>query len=94
MKKTAAALAGLTIGLFFAAFSGAGEPWSGPAAPTSSPGVTFRDVTRQAGIHFVHNNGAFGKKYLPETLGPGVAFIDYDNDGWPDIFLEIGRAHV
>jgi hypothetical protein len=58
-------------------------------APTPSS-ITFRDVTQQAGIHFVHNNGAFGKKYLPETLGPGVAFIDYDNDGWPDIFLVNG----
>ncbi len=59
------------------------------AAP-DAPSVTFRDITRQAGIHFVHNNGAFGKKYLPETMGPGVAFIDYDNDGWPDIFLANG----
>ncbi len=50
----------------------------------------FRDVTTAAGIKFVHNNGAYGKKYLPETLGPGVAFIDYDNDGWPDIFLVNG----
>jgi hypothetical protein len=53
-------------------------------------GVTFQDVTAKAGIHFVHNNGAFGKKFLPETVGPGVAFIDYDNDGWPDIFLVNG----
>jgi hypothetical protein len=52
--------------------------------------VTFRDVTLQSGIHFTHNNGAFGKKFLPETLGPGVAFIDYDNDGWSDIFLVNG----
>ena len=49
--------------------------------------ITFRDITAQAGIHFVHNNGAFGKKYLPETMGPGCAFIDYDNDGWPDVLL-------
>jgi enediyne biosynthesis protein E4 len=49
--------------------------------------ITFRDVTKQAGIHFVHNNGAKGKKYLPETMGPGCAFIDYDNDGFPDILL-------
>lgn len=49
--------------------------------------IKFRDVTAQAGIHFVHNNGAFGKKYLPETMGPGCAFIDFDNDGWPDILL-------
>jgi len=52
--------------------------------------IMFRDVTQKAGIHFVHNNGAFGKKYLPETMGPGVAFIDYDNDGWPDIFIVNG----
>ena len=52
--------------------------------------IQFRDVTQQAGIHFTHNNGAFGKKFLPETMGPGVAFIDYDNDGWPDIFLVNG----
>ena len=52
--------------------------------------ITFRDITERAGIHFVHNNGAYGKKYLPETMGPGVAFIDYDNDGWPDIFIVNG----
>ncbi len=49
--------------------------------------IQFRDITAEAGIHFKHNNGAFGKKYLPETMGPGCAFIDYDNDGWPDIVL-------
>jgi enediyne biosynthesis protein E4 len=59
------------------------------ATPETST-VQFRDVTQQAGIHFVHNHGAFGKKFLPETMGPGVAFIDYDNDGWPDIFLVNG----
>jgi enediyne biosynthesis protein E4 len=53
--------------------------------------ITFRDITAQAGIHFTHNNGAFGKKYLPETMGPGCAFIDYDNDGWPDILLVNGE---
>jgi hypothetical protein len=41
-------------------------------------------VTAQAGIRFKHNSGAFGKKYLPETIGAGCAFIDYDNDGWQD----------
>ena len=53
--------------------------------------IQFRDITSEAGIHFVHNNGAFGKKYLPETMGPGCAFIDYDNDGWPDIVLVNGE---
>jgi hypothetical protein len=59
-------------------------------AQNAEAGVTFQEVTAKAGIHFVHNNGAFGKKFLPETVGPGVAFIDYDNDGWPDIFLVNG----
>ncbi len=45
------------------------------------------DATREAGISFEHNSGAFGKKYLPETLGSGCAFFDYDNDGWLDILL-------
>lgn len=57
-------------------------------APTS--GIHFEDITRAAGIHFTHNSGAIGKKWLPETMGPGVAFIDYDNDGWQDILLVNG----
>jgi enediyne biosynthesis protein E4 len=60
---------------------------AGAKAQGGDAGVQFQDVTAKAGIRFVHNNGAFGKKYLPETIGPGVAFIDYDNDGWPDVFL-------
>jgi enediyne biosynthesis protein E4 len=51
----------------------------------------FTDITQSADIRFVHNNGASGKKYLPETLGPGVAFIDYDNDGWQDILFANGQ---
>jgi len=50
-------------------------------------GFRFTDVTSAAGIQFRHNSGAFGQKYLPETLGPGCAFLDYDNDGWQDILL-------
>jgi hypothetical protein len=57
----------------------------------SSAQQTFRDITSQAGIHFTHNNGSFGKKWLPETMGPGCAFIDYDNDGYPDILLVNGE---
>src|SRR5690348_887882 len=57
------------------------------AAEHSQSSAQFVDVTRAAGIHFVHNNGAFGKMWLPEAMGAGVAFIDYNNDGWPDILL-------
>src|ERR1700730_5384393 len=53
--------------------------------------IHFRDITTQAGIHFTHNNGAFGKKWRPETMGPGCAFIDYDKDGYPDIILINGE---
>ncbi len=50
----------------------------------------FADVTASAGIAFRHNSGAFGAKYLPETMGPGCAFLDYDGDGWLDILLVNG----
>jgi len=50
-------------------------------------GVTFTDVTNASGISFRHTNGAFGKKYLPETMGAGVAVLDYDGDGAPDLFF-------
>ena len=61
------------------------------AAVTGPGGVVFTDVTAQAGIHFVHNAGRTGKKYLPETLGAGCAFFDADGDGWPDILLINGK---
>jgi hypothetical protein len=48
------------------------------------------DVTRSAGIDFRHNSGAYGGKLLPETLGAGCAFLDYDRDGWQDILLVNG----
>jgi enediyne biosynthesis protein E4 len=57
---------------------------SGAAA---SPGFRLVDVTANAGIQFRHNSGAFGGKLLPETLGSGCAFLDYDGDGWQDIIL-------
>ncbi|HVG18290.1 MAG TPA: CRTAC1 family protein [Blastocatellia bacterium] len=56
-------------------------------APRYSGPLQFTDVTAQAGIRFKHNSGAYGKKYLPETLGSGCAFLDYDNDGWQDMLL-------
>src|SRR6266852_83497 len=51
------------------------------------PVVKFTDITTQAGISFTHNNGATGDKLLPETMGGGVAFFDYDNDGAPDLLF-------
>ena len=58
------------------------------AAP---PLVHFTDITRQAGITFSHNNGAYGEKLLPETMGGGVAFLDFDNDGDQDLLFVNSR---
>jgi hypothetical protein len=57
----------------------------------SGPGFRLMDVTVAAGLTFRHNNGAYGGKLLPETLGAGCAFLDYDADGWQDILLINGR---
>jgi hypothetical protein len=51
------------------------------------PIVKFSDITRESGITFVHNNGAYGEKLLPETMGSGVAFFDFDNDGAQDLLF-------
>ena len=65
-------------------------PAAGPGAPflqAQGPLFALRDVTSQAGISFAHNSGAYGGKLLPETLGSGCAFLDYDGDGFADILL-------
>src|SRR6266850_7506455 len=51
------------------------------------PFAKFTDITREAGIKFTHVNGAYGEKLLPETMGGGVAFFDYDNDGSQDLLF-------
>jgi enediyne biosynthesis protein E4 len=58
-----------------------------PSSAGSSADRQFTDVTQSAGIRFRHNSGAFGRKYLPETMGSGAAFLDADGDGWQDILL-------
>jgi enediyne biosynthesis protein E4 len=55
--------------------------------PQHAPGFRLVNVTFAAGIEFRHNSGAYGGKLLPETLGSGCAFLDYDRDGWQDILL-------
>lgn len=62
-------------------------------APTQDPPpLPFTDVTREAGIDFVHESGATGDKLLPETMGGGVAFLDYDEDGDADLLFVNGTA--
>src|SRR5215213_6058502 len=64
---------------------------SEPASSGEIPVVKFTDITSKAGINFVHENGAFGEKLLPETMGGGAAFFDFDNDGNQDVvFINSG----
>ena len=74
----------------------AGMGWATAALPrildaqSRSSGTRLLDVTERAGLTFRHNSGAHGGKLLPETLGSGCAFLDYDADGWQDILLVNG----
>lgn len=76
------------LALFPAALLIAASPQ--PQQPAGS--VVFTNVTAAVGITFTHVNGAFGKKYLPETMGSGVAFLDVDGDGYQDLFFVNGRS--
>jgi hypothetical protein len=85
-----------SLGAVFGLSCGSREPAAiitpevSPALPPmviSPPKVHFSDITTSAGIKFNHVTGAYGKKLLPETMGSGVAFIDFDNDGKQDILF-------
>ena len=55
------------------------------------PAVPLVDITAASGLDFVHENGAAGEKLLPETMGGGGGFFDYDSDGDPDLLLVNSR---
>ena len=76
------------------AICGAGVLLAAVLTQATPPSIAFTDVTSKSGIHFVHNGGRSGKKYLPETLGAGCAFFDADGDGWPDILFVNGKDFI
>ncbi len=55
--------------------------------PDTDTAVYFNDIAGAAGLDFVHVNGASSRKYLPEIMGPGGSVLDYDGDGWMDLYL-------
>ncbi|MEI6433039.1 MAG: VCBS repeat-containing protein, partial [bacterium] len=67
-------------------------PASAPAAPAGSvkASLRFTEVARESGIDFTHVNGAYGRKLMPETVGSGMAFADFDGDGKPDVLIMNG----
>jgi hypothetical protein len=75
------------ISLVAAILAGAPRALFSAGAP-----VSFADVTELSGVRFKHFTGAFGKKYLPETVGSGVCVLDYDNDGRQDFLFINGDA--
>lgn len=96
-----AALAAVGVGLWLLLRPGPPPPprAGGPAQKASArekalqaPPVRFTDVTQAAGIAFRHVTGAYGEKLLPETMGPGCAFLDLEDDGDPDLLLVNGAA--
>ncbi len=60
------------------------------AAVGAARSIQFVDVAQQSGIQFQYDNGAAGLKRIIETIGGGVAVLDYDNDGWPDLYFPQG----
>ncbi len=75
-RRPATSLLALVLGIF---------AYDGIVAESALP--IFTDVTKASGVRFTHENGAFGKKYLPETMGSGCAFLDADGDGWQDVLF-------
>ncbi len=75
------------LGACAAGLGAAMKPQRLLAQAGGDPGFHLTNVTAAAGIQFHHNSGAYGGKFLPETLGSGCAFLDYDRDGWQDILL-------
>jgi len=67
-------------------------PESAERSGKEIPDATFSNITSQSGITFEHENGAYGEKLLPETMGGGVAFFDFDNDGDEDL-LFVNSSH-
>ena len=78
--------------IFLSAFCFINYLFARNAPPTLAQHALFRDISAESGLHFTHYNGMTGKLYLPEIMGSGAAFFDFDNDGDMDVFLVQGNT--
>ena len=88
MTQTQTTIALTTILAAAISIAGCNKPSEGGAASTKP--VTFVSIASEAGIDFKHENGSKGRKLMPETVGSGLAFFDYDNDGDLDLVFAQG----
>jgi enediyne biosynthesis protein E4 len=90
LPRRAIAAAGIAVAFLADGAIGAAARQRAQALPSPTP--VFRDVAHQARLDFIHVNGASDEKFLPEIIGAGGLFLDFDNDGWLDVFLVDGGS--
>ena len=89
-RRTILATACLAVSALLQGANPANPGQRSPGAPAQLP--AFRDAARAAGLDFVHINGASDQRFFPEIIGSGGLFLDFDNDGWLDVFLVDGGS--
>jgi hypothetical protein len=92
MGRTIAA--GIAVAILTVGGLGAAPPQPARTPARASALPTFRDVASQAGLDFTHISGASDEKFFPEIIGSGGLFLDFDNDGWLDVFLVDGGSYA
>src|SRR6187431_2561599 len=95
-RRAAATTLLLVLAAIHSAISASQNPQSASTSARAATTVVrlaaFRDVASAAGIDFVHTNGASEQRLIPEIIGSGGLFFDFDNDGWLDVFLVDGGS--
>src|ERR1039458_10601170 len=94
-RPAAVVVALWTLTLSFATAQPHSAPSSKAASPLTPPKVNFVDIAERAGLTAkTEDEDDKTKRYILETTGSGAAFFDFDNDGWPDIFLRSEERRV